>query len=86
MASSLREKFDKKKMTKKKHLARRINEVARQVAEMDKSCRTCGSQFDPKVPGVLDTWLVTVGPGGSFLTCPGCHSSTQTNGTGDSKT
>lgn len=73
MASSLREKFDKKKMTKKKHLARRINEVARQVAEMDKWCRACGSQFDPKVPGALDTWHVTVGPDGSFLTCPSCH-------------
>jgi hypothetical protein len=78
MASSLREKFDKKKMTKKKHLARRINEVARQVAEMDKWCRACGSQFDPKVPGALDTWLVTVGHDSTFLTCPECHKKTST--------
>lgn len=73
MASSLREKFDKKKQTKKKHLIRRINEVARQVTEMDRACRECGAQLDAKVPGALDAWHVTVGPEGAFLTCPDCH-------------
>ena len=69
---SLKEKFDKKKKTKKKHLIRRINEVARQVTQMERACKSCGKQFDPKVPGALDTWRVTVGPDASFLTCPEC--------------
>lgn len=85
-APSLKERFDKKKQTKKKHLIRRINEVARQVSQMDKTCGTCAMQFDPKVPGALDTWLVTVGPTGSFLTCPSCHGAAQTGGTPTSET
>ena len=75
MASSLRDKFDKKKQTKKKHLIRRINEVAKQVTEMDRACRNCGAQLDTKVPDALDTWHVTVGPEGAFLTCPSCYGS-----------
>lgn len=72
-APSLKERFDKKKKTKKKHLMRRINEVAQQVTQLDRICKSCCSQFDPKVPGALDTWLVTVGPDSTFLTCPECH-------------
>ena len=75
MASSLRDKFDKKKQTKKKHLIRRINEVAKQVTEMDRACRNCGIQLDTKVSGSLDTWHVTVRSEGAFLICPNCYSS-----------
>lgn len=73
MPPSLKDRFDKKKSkVKKKHLARRLNEVARQVTQMNRACKSCGKQFDPKIPGALDTWLVTVGPDSSFLTCPEC--------------
>jgi len=80
-APSLKERFDKKKKTKKKHLIRRINEIAQQVTQMDRACRSCGSQLDPKVPGALDTWLVTVGPDLTYLTCPECHATSGTGGT-----
>ena len=80
-APSLKERFDKKKKTKKKHLMRRINEVAQQVVQMDRACKSCGSQFDPKVPGALDTWLVTVSPELTYLTCPECHASLKTGST-----
>ena len=86
MASSLREKFDKKKQTKKKHLIRRINEIARQVNQMDKTCGTCGVQFDPKVTDALDTWFVSVGPAGSTLTCPSCRSASRNDGAPTSET
>lgn len=82
MPPSLKERFEKKKSrVKKKHLMRRINEVAKQVTQMDKTCRSCGKQFDASVPGALDTWLVTVGPEATFLTCPECHAAARTGGT-----
>lgn len=84
-APSLKERFDKKKKTKKKHLIRRINEVARQVVQMEKTCRSCGKMFDPKSPGALDSWLVTVGHDSSFLTCPECSVSGDPNSTTASK-
>lgn len=74
MATSLKERFEKKKSrTKKKHLARRISEVAKQVTEMKKECSVCGLNFDPSAPGALDSWHVTVAPEGARLTCPNCN-------------
>lgn len=80
MPPSLKERFERKKSKpKKKHLARRVNEIARQVTEMSKECRTCRSVFDPKAPGALDMWHVTVESAGAFLTCPDCFVSSATD-------
>lgn len=74
MPTSLKERFEKKKSkTKKKHLVRRLNEVAKQVTEMKKQCSSCQLSFDPSVPGALDSWSVTVTPEGARLTCPSCN-------------
>jgi len=78
MPTSLKERLEKKRSRpKKKHLVRRINQIAKQVNEMKKQCSSCSRDFDPTDSGSLDTWRVTVGAEGAILTCPSCAEGSQ---------
>ena len=76
MPTSLKERLEKKRSRpKKKHMVRRINQIAKQIVEMRKQCCVCSREFDPTEPGSLDTWHVTVNSDGVQLTCPTCAGS-----------
>jgi hypothetical protein len=74
MPGSLNEKYEKKKSrVKKKHLARAMAQVERQIAMAPKECATCCAPFDPSAPGALDSWHCTVSTTGAALKCPECQ-------------
>ncbi|NDC23968.1 MAG: hypothetical protein EBZ49_07545 [Proteobacteria bacterium] len=42
------------------------------LSRMKKECSVCGTPFDPKVPGTLDSWHISVSEDSTTLTCSSC--------------
>jgi hypothetical protein len=42
------------------------------LSRMKKECSVCGTLFDPKAPGALDSWHISVSEDSTTLTCSSC--------------
>jgi len=59
----------------RKASSKSMRAMEKALNSMPRSCSNCYKGFDPKSPGALDTWNVTVGPSGMTLMCPICVAS-----------
>lgn len=61
---------------RKKETKRQLNEVAKVIDGMQKSCITCRAEFDNRNPEHLDNWRVNVYENKAELYCDKCYTPT----------
>ena len=69
-----RNQFNKQR----KEIKRQFNEMTKVIDNMQKSCITCGAEFDNKNPEHLDNWRVKVYDDRAELYCDKCYTPPET--------
>jgi hypothetical protein len=62
----------------RKEVKRQFNQMVKTLNGMQKSCVTCGAEFDNKNPEHLDSWHVNVYKDKVELYCNKCYTTTAT--------
>lgn len=72
MSSSLKRIKRAHELSRRKAAAKAMKFMERAVNNIPKECSTCSATFDPKVPGALDAWHVSLSQESTMMTCPDC--------------
>jgi hypothetical protein len=72
MSSSLRKVKRAQDITRRKAAEKAMKFMERAVNNIPKTCSICNMPFDPKVPGALDTWHVSLSQDSTSMICPTC--------------
>lgn len=72
MSSSLRKVKRAQEVAKRKLADKAMRHMQRAMNNMPKACSTCAAEFDPKVPGALESWHVSLSQDATLMTCPDC--------------
>lgn len=72
MSSSLKKIKRSHDLMRRKAAVKAMKTMERVVGNMPKKCYTCDVCFDPKVPGALDSWHISISQDATLMTCPVC--------------